>query len=295
MDSIASKPILQGEYKLLKVLQKLTYSTYYLATSLHNPVERWAIKEVYLDFDKPEERLSAFRQFERIAKKYVKLEHPVLVPLADCFYENNFEYIVFEFVPGHRLQEILDLRKKPFSEDQVLDLAYQVAVALEFLHSQEIVFHDLNPSNVIITPEGSIKLTDYGLGKILARPEPGQPKWGTLGYGPPEQMELKVDLTPACDIYALGVIMHQMLSFWDPAFSKGIIPPVRKLNPDVSAEMETLIVNCTYQDPALRFASVRELMGEMKRLMKKKPEITKAEETWLQKLAREISKPFKIT
>lgn len=293
MDSIASKPILQGVFKLLKVLQKLPYSTIYLATSLHNPTERWAVKEVYLDFDKPEDRLEAFRLYERIVKKYVKIEHPLLVSLKDCFYENNFEYIVFEYIPGHRLQEILDLRKKPFTEAQTIDMGYQLASALEYLHGLNIVFHDLNPSNIIITPEGHLKLTDYGLGKILAKQEPGQPKWGTLGYAPPEQIGENSVINPSCDIYALGVTMHQMLTFWDPTFSKGVVPPVRKLNPDISVDLEMLLVNATYHDPMLRYASMREFLRDLQKLMKDKPEPKPSEETWLNKLAKEIANPFK--
>lgn len=295
MDSVNSKPILQGEYKLLRVLQKLPYSTYYLGTSLHNPGKRWAIKEVFLDFDGPEERLEAFRQFERIARKYVKLEHENLVPLADCFYENNFEYIIFEFVPGHRLQEILDLRKKPFTAFQTMDLALKIAGVLEFLHERGIIFHDLNPSNVIITPEGNMRLTDYGLGKILAKRDKNQPQWGTIGYGPPEQMGNDAVINETCDVYALGVIMHQMLTFWDPTLSKGVIPPVRKLNPEVSEDLETLIVNATYHDVNLRYPNIVELLKDLRKMMKIEPEVEKSGETWLHKLAKEFSKPFKTS
>lgn len=292
MDSIISRPILQGEYKLLKVIQKLSYSTYYLATSVHGPGRRWAIKEIFLDFDKPEDRLEAFRHFERIARKYVKLDHSLLVPLSNFFYEKNFEYIVFEFIPGHRLQEILGLRKKPFTEYQVMDLAYQIGNALDFLHVRDIIFHDLNPSNIIITPDGSLKLTDYGLGKILARNEPNQPKWGTIGYGPPEQIGEDGLLTKSCDIYALGVVMHQMLTFWEPSVSKGVIPPVRKLNPEVSEDMEMLIINATYHDPALRYPTIHAFMKDLRKILKMKPTIEEEKETWLQKLARDISRPF---
>ena len=293
MDSVNSKPILQGEYKLLKVLQKLPYSTYYLGTSLHNPGKRWAVKEVFLDFEGPEDRLEAFRQFERIARKYVKLEHSSLVPLADCFYENNYEYIIFEFIPGHRLQEIIDLRKKPFSEFQAMDLALKIGDVLKFLHERGIIFHDLNPSNVIITPEGDMRLTDYGLGKILAKRDKNQPRWGTVGYGPPEQVGDDATITESCDVYALGVIIHQMLTFWDPTLSKGVIPPIRKLNPDVSEDMETLILNATYHDANLRYPSADEFLKDLQKIMKIEPETDKSEETWLHKLAKEFSRPFK--
>lgn len=294
MDGVSSKPILQGEYKLLKVLQKLPYSTYYLATSIHNPADRWAIKEIFLHFETPEEKQSAFSMFEKIARKYLKLDHPLLVPLSDFFYEREYEYIVFEFIPGHRLQEILDLRKKPFTEYQVLDFARQVADALEYLHLQQIIFHDLNPSNVIITPKGSIKLTDYGLGKILAKRDKNQPKWGTIGYAPPEQYGKDAVLNEGVDIFALGVIMHQMLTFWDPTLSKGVYPPVRKLNPDVSEDMENLIINATYKDPELRYPTIREFLKDLKKLLKVKPkQEKKGKKTWLQRLAEELAKTFK--
>lgn len=295
MDDVNSKPILQGEYKLLKVLQKLPYSTYYLGTSLHNPGDRWAIKEIALEFDNPEEKMEAFKKFEALARKYTRLNHPIIVPLADCFYEHDYEYIVFEFVPGHRLQEILDLRKKPFTEYQVLDFANQVGQALEYLHSQRIIFHDLNPSNVIITPEGSIKLTDFGLGKVLAKRDKNQPKWGTMGYAPPEQYGANPAITESVDIFALGVIMHQMLTFWDAPLSRGVYPPVRKINPEVSEDMENLIINMLYEDPNLRYPTVGEFFKDLRKLLnvKHREEKSEEKETWLQKLVREFAKPFR--
>ncbi|MFP4498525.1 MAG: serine/threonine protein kinase [Vulcanimicrobiota bacterium] len=296
MDPVNSKPILQGEYKLLKLLQKLPYSTYYLGTSLHNPTDRWAIKEISLSFEDPEERCRVFRHFEGIARKYTKINHPLLVPLEDCFYENDYEYIIFPFIPGHRLQEILELRKKPFTEYQVIDFTRQVASALEHLHGHGIIFHDLNPSNIIVTPEGSIKLTDFGLGKMLARREKNQPKWGTLGYAPPEQYGDAPVLTQQNDIFALGVVIHQMLTFWDPSLARGEYPPVSQFNSEVSRELEKIILKATKSDPHQRYENIRKLQEDLqavinKELKREKPR--QEEESWLQKLARELARPFK--
>jgi hypothetical protein len=87
--------------------------------------------------------------------------------------------------------------------------------------------------------------------------------------------------------------MHQLLTFWDPSLSKGVIPPVRKLNAEASEQIENIILSCTYNDTALRYVSIREFLKDLQKMMKIKPVVETPKETWLQKLARDISKPFK--
>jgi serine/threonine protein kinase len=293
MESLNSKPILQGEYKLVKVLQKLPYSTYYLGTTVDNPENRWAIKELKLDFDSEEEKQNALGMFEDLAPLYSSIQHSLLVPLHDFFIENGFVYLIFEFIPGHRLGEIFELRKTPFTEDQVLDFSYQVADALSYLHRKQIVFHDLNPSNIIITPEGTMKLTDYGIGKMLTKPRGNIPLWGTPGYAPPEQYRENAILNEGVDIYALGVVMHQMLTLNDPLNSTGIFEPVRKLNNQVSEDMETLVYNATIADSRLRYQTTLEFLNDVRKLASIKLRVKPEEENWLKKLAKELARPFR--
>jgi eukaryotic-like serine/threonine-protein kinase len=293
MESESSKPILQGDYKIIKVLQKLPYSTYYLGTSAENPEKRWAIKELRMDFDTKEEEAEILALFEGLAPIYSRLKHPQLVPLRNYFTENGFVYIIFDFVPGHRLGEIFEIRKEPFTEDQVLDFSYQVADALTYLHKRKVIFHDLNPSNIIITPEGTIRLTDYGIGKMLTRRQSDAPLWGTPGYAPPEQYGKDAVLSEAADIYALGAIMHQMLTLKNPVQTKGIFEPVRKLNNQVSEDMETLIHNATISDIGLRYQVTREFLDDVRKLASVKLQIKPEEENWLKKLAKELAKPFR--
>ncbi len=293
LDSVITKPILQGEYKLIKVIQKLSYGTYYLATSLHNPARRWAIKEIELDFDSPALRQKLFRFFENEASRYLALKHPRLMPLENYFFEKNYEYLVFEYIPGHRLSEIIQLRREPFSESQVLDLAQKVAEGLEYLHGQGMVFHDLQPSNIIITPQGNIILTDYGLGKVIAPRNDNEPLWGTLGYAPPEQFGSQPIINQGVDIYALGIIMHQMLTFWDPTMAGGVIPLVEKLNSGISREMTALIKNATYEDPGLRYPTVKAFLKDLYSLMRIQPEKSRENAgSWLKRIARQLTRPF---
>jgi eukaryotic-like serine/threonine-protein kinase len=293
MESENSKPVLQGQYKLVKVLQKLPYSTYYLGTTTDNPEMRWAIKELKMDFDTKEEQLEILSLFEDLVPIYSNVKHPQLIPLHNYFMEDGLAYIIFEFVPGHRLGEIFELRKEPFTEDQVLDFSYQVADALAHLHRKRIIFHDLNPSNIIITPEGTIKLTDYGIGKMLTRQQGNVPLWGTPGYAPPEQYGKDAVLTEGVDIYALGVIMHQMLTLKNPVQSKGIFEPVRKLNNQVSEDMETLVYNATISDAELRYQVTQEFLDDVRKFASVKLQVKPEEENWLKKLAKELARPFR--
>jgi hypothetical protein len=88
--------------------------------------------------------------------------------------------------------------------------------------------------------------------------------------------------------------MHQMLTFWDPTLSRGVLPSIRKLNPEVSREMENLIKNATNENPGQRYPNIKAFLKDLRELMKIRPQSGRKKETgWLSRLAKEFSKPFK--
>jgi serine/threonine-protein kinase len=129
------------------------------------------------------------------------------------------------------------------------------------LHAQQppIIFRDLKPTNVMITPEGTIKLVDFGIARLF---KPGKERdtqaFGTPGYSAPEQYG-RGQTDARSDIYSLGVLMHHLLTGHDPSTTPFRLPPVNQLNPSVPPYIAAAIARATDNEPSRRFASVIEL------------------------------------
>ncbi|MDQ7821812.1 MAG: serine/threonine-protein kinase [Candidatus Eremiobacteraeota bacterium] len=260
--------VLQGYYQMVKILEELDYSTVYLARDVEKGTEEFAIKEVMLHHESEESLKKGLKHFEKIMFNYMDIFYPYLANILDFFYEDGYEYIVMRFVPGRRLQEIIDVRNEPFSAADVTDIGIMIASALHYLHSKQppIFFADLFPSNIIITPKGGLELTDYGLGKILARRPPGMPLRGTKAYAPPEQYGSRAVVNAATDVYAMGVVLHQLASGHRPSEFEGRLPPVRELNPAVDERLDQIITQATEPSRSARTASAKQVLRELSAL-----------------------------
>lgn len=291
----ARKPILQGEYKLLKVLERFDYSTLYLAASLHNPDRKFVVKQVRLEgFQGVEDRRETMEYFRSIATPYHELLHPGLTTLKDYFYENESEYIVFEHVPGHRLAEVMAMRNRPFTEPQAVDLALKIAAILDWMHNHNppLYFADLNPNNVIVMQRGVVRLTDFGLGKVLAPRGPDEPRLGTRGYAPPEQCGSDAIIGRTSDIYALGALMHQLVTGHDPTAQPGIFAPLADAAPSVSEDFASIVSVATHPDPEKRYLDIRDMVADLKALAPEKRGAAEAKGSFLQRLLEAVKKPF---
>lgn len=225
-----------------------------------------AIKEMSDAALKPEERQGALDDFRREAAILSRLRHPSLPGIIESyFYENGQHYMAMEFVEGRTLEKELQASPGPLPEAQVLDLAGQLMDVLEYLHSQKppIIYRDLKPANVMVsrdpaTGKPRIKLIDFGIARFH---KPGQRRdteaFGTQGYAPPEQYG-KSQTDARSDIYALGVLLHQLLTKYDPTTTPFMLPPVRQLNPNVSPQVEAAIAKALQIDPTKRPQSIAE-------------------------------------
>lgn len=123
-----------------------------------------------------------------------------------------------EFVPGDSLLAVARREGLPLPLPRVLDWARQICEVLDYLHNRPtpIIFRDLKPANVMLTPEGRVKLVDFGIARVF---KPGKERdtqaFGTLGYSAPEQYG-QSQTDPRSDIYSLGVLLHQLLTGYDP-------------------------------------------------------------------------------
>ncbi|MCI0519866.1 MAG: serine/threonine protein kinase [Chloroflexi bacterium] len=230
----------------------------YLADDLRLEGRLCALKEVEHDRSLPANLLKEARdQFLREATVLARLDHPNLPKVSDFFSIGGKDYLVMDFIPGKDLRMMINearQRNAFLAEREVLNWASQLADALTYMHSQEppILHRDIKPSNLKVTPNGFLKLVDFGLVKILASDEvtitvlQGR---GTALYTPLEQYGGDTGHTDArSDIYAFGATLYHLLTNAPPAEARELflhpeklIPP-RQVNADISQRTERAIL-----------------------------------------------------
>lgn len=261
------RPILQGEYKLVSVLETVGDSIIYRSQSVSHSERVYAIREFKLEgYEAPEKRAMVSSYFQPIAQGYMDFIDPCLTSLRDFFIENGYIYFVFDYIPGRRLSEYFRARQRPFPENLALDIAYKVAKALETLHTCKPVkfFADMSMSNIILASNGYAMLTDYGLGKLLVELPVDAPRMGTIGYAAPEQYGLAGIVSQSTDIYGLGVLMHQMVTYIDPVDHPGKLAPIAEVNPAISDEYIKIVRMATRTDPKKRFLSAADMAAAIR-------------------------------
>jgi len=226
-------------------------------------------KATQLSLDRPvalkvlPRNLSADRQFverfSREAAALALLSHPNIVSILDKGVENDTYYFVMEYVQGPSLRDRLR-REGTLAPQDVLELMSGICAALEYAHEMGIVHRDLKPSNILLDSAGTPKLADFGIARILGSQTTAQREltvahaaMGSADYMAPEQREDAASVDHRADIYALGVILYQILTGHLPV---GTFTPASKLNPDVPAALDRVIRKALASSPGDRFESV---------------------------------------
>jgi serine/threonine protein kinase len=204
------------------------------------------------------DRQDALQAFQQEAAILSGLSHPGLTAVYDYFLENNKFYLVMEFVQGETLAQAWQRAGQRFAEAQVVAWAKELCDVLGYLHSQQppVIFRDLKPDNIIVQPNGRLKLIDFGIARHFT---PGKTsdttKFGTPGYAAPEQYG-QGQTDARSDIYALGVVMHQLLSGYDPTNTPFRLPPLDQIAPHVSLPLRQVITQALEIEPGKRPSTV---------------------------------------
>jgi serine/threonine protein kinase len=250
--------VLRGRYKIRERIGAGGMGNIYLAEDLRLEGRRCALKEVEHDRSLGEKILKEAReQFLREATVLARLDHPNLPKVSDFFNIGLKDYLVMDFVPGNDLRSLMLNSKQEnqfLKELDVLNWANQLCDALTYLHTQHppLVHRDIKPSNLKLTPEGLIKLVDFGLVKILAPEEvtitviQGQ---GTALYTPLEQYGGADSHTDVrSDIFAFGATLYHLLTNQSPAEARerflnpeSLTSP-RRINAEISVRTEKAIL-----------------------------------------------------
>jgi outer membrane protein assembly factor BamB/tRNA A-37 threonylcarbamoyl transferase component Bud32 len=263
--TLATSTVLQQRYLIEGVLGLGGMGAVYKVRDLRfsGATKYCALKEMITKFSDALDERTTLTNFEREANMLASLNHPAVPKIYDFFAEHSRAYLVLEYVEGRDLEAVLKDTQGPISEHIVGDWALQLCDVLNYLHmhTPPIIFRDLKPSNVILTPPPTnrIVLIDFGIAKALQQGKKGT-MVGTEGYSSPEQYRGVAE--PRSDIYSLGAMMHHLLTRSDPRFETPFtfterMP--RSLNPTISPEMEAVVMRCVEYDVEKRFHDVMEL------------------------------------
>lgn len=243
--------VLHGKFKIVQVLGEGGMGTVYkvvqegpqagMSTAVNQGVRKGspgiapyecAVKELLITSE--EERSVAVERFKKEIDILRGLNHPHIARFYDSFQERGNDYFVMEFVPGSSLEKKLEENKGPLPEDQVIKWAMQVCEALSYIHTQNppIVLRDLKPGNIMVMPNGEVKLIDFGIARrVDPNKKTNTENLGTISYASPEHLgsitargyqrsskspKVLIQTGPRSDIYSLGATIYHLLTNYEP-------------------------------------------------------------------------------
>lgn len=256
---------LKDRYEIWKLLSAGGMGYVYNAWD-HLSKREVAVKELIDQFTNPKTRMIVHEQFNREISILKALKHKGIPEFFDNFIANERSYIVMEMVEGIDLRKVI-IRLKEGGKSLPMEMALQWALetcdVLEYLHSRQppIIYRDLKPSNIMITPKGKVKLVDFGIARFFV-PRVRGTMVGTQGYAPPEQYRGEAE--PRSDIYSLGATLHHLLSGSDPQLEAPFdFKPLRELNPLIPVRLEWVVHKALSLDADERFPDAKMLKEEL--------------------------------
>ena len=248
--------LISGKYEILKYINKGGMSEVYLAMDV-NLNKSWCIKEI---------KKSQGDVFVRSALKEAdlmkRLDHPCIPRIVDIIDGGESVFIVMDYVEGESLEELIKNRG-PQPEELVIMWAENICDTLDYLHTQTppIIYRDIKPANIMLQPNGLIKIIDFGAAREYSHHKNGDTEnLGTKGFAAPEQFKGNNQTDARTDIYALGITMHYLLTGKNPSEEPYELYPIRYYNQNLSKGLENIIKKCTRENPDERYESANELL-----------------------------------
>ena len=267
-----------GQYDVESVLGQGAMGTVYLARD-RRIGRKVALKTVHANhqqFPDAEAEKEFYDRLQREAELCGSLNHPNLVTLYEAGYEKDrISYLATEFVDGESLGAKLKRERIPVA--MVIRIAQDILRGLAYAHSRKIIHRDLKPANILLTRDGEAKIADFGIARAENSDltEAGT-LMGTPNYMSPEQVKT-LDLTPACDLFSLGVVLYEMLSGTKPFAAANTSstmykivheapPPLSVLAPETPQPLVDFVNRLLEKHPSDRFASSSEALADLIRI-----------------------------
>ncbi len=252
--------VIDDKYEILTSIGKGGMSEVFLARD-RRLNKQWAIKIVPKKTrDKANEIVvqSAIAEANMIKQ----LDHTAIVRIVDILEDPNYIYIIEDYIEGETLNTILK-QNGAQPQELVIEWAMQICEALEYLHTRKppIIYRDMKPSNVMLRPDGNIKIIDFGIAREYKDHSLADTvSLGTKGYAAPEQFGGKGQTDARTDVYCLGVTLYHLVTGKNPCEPPYEIYPIRYWNPQLDPGFEAIIEKCTQLNPNDRYQSCAELL-----------------------------------
>lgn len=215
------------------------------------------------------------RRFQKEAHSVANLSHPNIVTVHDIGQDGRRYYMVMEYVEGWTLKEVIgrqgEAMGKPLAVERTLNLATQICAGIGYAHRAGLVHCDVKSQNVLVTRDGRVKVTDFGIARAMTEASLYQSGlvWGTPQYFSPEQAAGEAP-TPASDVYSIGIIMFEMLTGRLPfeadtqtalalKHMRALPPAVGGFNPAVPAQLEQIVTKVLSKEPSGRYRTADQL------------------------------------
>jgi serine/threonine-protein kinase len=252
-----------GKYQILKTLGSGGFGTVYLVR------DTWIDKKLAIKV--PHKQNGEFDELLREPRLLAALDHANIVSIVTAEKAADYFFIVMEFVEGESLEARIQ-RDKGVDLPTATDFSRQIAAAVDYAHRQGVLHRDLRPGNVLVTPEGRIKITDFGTSRFLEVSDRASTIIGSPPYMAPEQFEGRAVF--ASDVYSIGVIMYEMMTGVLPYFSanprqlekmaaSGRFVRPRDHNRAIPSEIEEIIVRALSPEISQRYQQAHEILEDL--------------------------------
>jgi serine/threonine-protein kinase len=277
MSAVYASGVQIDHYKIIRQLGHGGMSRVYLANDLHTQ------QTVVLKFlnDDLIGNVAVFERYKREAEIGNRINHPHVQHMLSTDEERSAEYLVMEYIKGRTLREVLEAcNGQPLSSEEALRITLQICDALAYCHEQGVFHRDIKPENIMIQDDGNIKIIDFGVALLQgARRVTWRGLTGTVGtpdYMSPEQLKGERGMASS-DIYAVGVILYEMLSGRTPFEGESAFavmnqhvtqdpPSILTYKPDLSPRLATVVMKAIRRAPEKRFRSMREMQDMLQNL-----------------------------
>ena len=263
--------IFAGRYKIIQQIGRGGMADVYLARDLILDGEEVAVKVLRTNYQTDP---IAVARFQREAKAMAELDHPNIVRITDIGEEEGQQYLAMEYVAGLDLKRYIK-ENAPLSNEEAVRLMGQILLAMRLAHTRGIIHRDLKPQNVLLTPDGTAKVSDFGIAVAFAETSLTQTNsmLGSVHYLSPEQARGS-KATVQSDIYAMGIIFYEMLTGHIPYdgdsavtialqhFQKPL-PSIREENKNVPQALENVVIKATAKKLTDRYKSVAEMYEDL--------------------------------